>query len=133
MRGEVAQLRAALYQYQMAEQGLASALDRQVGSGCRVSDFYTQAGMVAAVACDREPGNGPAPRRDPAEAYLGATDPGSVPKVHAVAQQAFRATMIDGYVKLIGMAGLVRPRRRARPARWASGRTARWRPRWRRT
>ena len=41
-RGLVAKLRAAVHQYALAEQGLAEALGRAVGSGCYVSDFYRQ-------------------------------------------------------------------------------------------
>ncbi len=43
VRQEVAKLDAAQYQYDLAQQGLSEALDHSLGSGCLVSDFYTQA------------------------------------------------------------------------------------------
>jgi len=42
VRREIAKLRAAENQYELVEAGIAEALDRPLGSGCLVSDFFTQ-------------------------------------------------------------------------------------------
>src|SRR5690606_15468854 len=42
VRQEVAKLRAAHHQFELAEEGLTGALERPLGNGCYVSSFYTQ-------------------------------------------------------------------------------------------
>jgi hypothetical protein len=105
VRGELAQLRAAKHQYELAEQGLAEALDRAVGSGCYVSDFYTQSEwslMSRAIENQETAQHHIAVRLS----YMDVASPEQVGQADAAAQEAFRQASVNGYIKLIGMASL---------------------------
>jgi hypothetical protein len=105
VRKELAQLRAAKYQYELAEKGLAEALDRGLGSGCYVSDFYTQSewSLLSRAIQNQETAQSHIATR---MSYMDIASPESVPQAQAQAMQAFRQASVDGYVKLIGMASL---------------------------
>lgn len=105
VRQELAQLRAAKYQYERAETGLAEALGRGLGSGCYVSDFYTQSewSLLSRAVQNQETAQHHIATR---LSYMDIASPESVPQVHAQAMQAFRQASVDGYIKLIGMASL---------------------------
>ncbi len=102
---EVARLRAAKNQFELAETFLASALKKSVGSGCLISDFYTQTEWALLSRASEMQGNAQyhiASRLS----YLGVGSPQSVPQAQDAAQGEFRRSAIDGYIKLIGLAGL---------------------------
>jgi hypothetical protein len=105
VRGELAQLRAASHQYELAEQGLAEALGRAVGSGCYVSDFYRQPewSLLSRAAENQEATQHHIATR---LSYLDIDSPEEVPQVQAAAQDALRKASIEGYIKLIGMGSL---------------------------
>ena len=105
VRTELAQMRAAKHQYELAKQGLAEALGRAVGSGCYVSDFYTQSewSLLSRAMENQETAQHHIAVR---LSYLDIDSPEEVPQVHAVAQDAFRQASIEGYIRLIGMASL---------------------------
>jgi hypothetical protein len=105
VRQELAQLRAAKHQYEKAETGLAEALGRGLGSGCYVSDFYTQSewSLLSRAIQNQETAQHHIAIR---LSYMDIASPESVPQVHAQAMQAFRQASVDGYIKLIGMASL---------------------------
>ena len=105
VREELAQFRAAKHQYELAEQGLAEALGRAVGSGCYVSDFYTQSewSLLSRAIENQETAQHHIGTR---LSYMDIASPESVPQAHANALQAYRQASVDGYIKLIGMASL---------------------------
>ena len=105
VRKELAQLRAAMHQYELAETGLAEALSRGLGSGCYVSDFYTQSewSLLSRAIQNQETAQHHIATR---LSYMDIASPESVPQVHAVAMDAFRQASVDSYIKLIGMASL---------------------------
>lgn len=112
---ELAQLRAARYQFQRAEEKLAEGLDRSLGSGCRISDFYTQTEWRLLADATEQQGNVQyhiASRIS----YLGLdVAPNTVPSkeermeqalaTQAEAEATFRNNAIDQYMELVGMAG----------------------------
>ena len=105
VRQELAQLRAAKNQYELAEQGLEETLSRVVGSGCFVSDFFTQPewSLLSRSIENQETAQHNNATR---VSYMDIASPESVPQVHELAMQSFRQGSIDGYLKLIGMASL---------------------------
>jgi hypothetical protein len=105
VRDELAKLRAAKYQYELAEQGLAEAMRRNLGSGCFVSDFYTQpewALLSRAVENQETAQHHIATRMS----YMGIEVPQDVAQVHTAAGQEYRQASIDGYLKMIFFASL---------------------------
>lgn len=115
VRQEIAKLRAAENQYQLVEAGIAEALDRPLGSGCLVSDFFTQTewSLLVEAAAGKETAQHHIAIR---QSYLGdVVKPEDKPKPEqqALARQAqvnagntYRATLAEGHIKLIGMAGI---------------------------
>ncbi len=106
VRQEVARLRAAKYQYELAEQGLAEALDRNLGSGCYVSDFYQQSewSLLSRAVDGQETAQHHIAIRT---SYLDVPQTADgIQQARAVGVNALRAASVDGYIKLIGMAGL---------------------------
>ncbi len=101
---EVAKLRAAKYQFEQAENLIAEGLERTVGSGCMISDLYTQTEWALLSRAAEEQGNVRfliATRLS----YLGA--PGVNPaQPQAEAQANLRSSAIDQYIKLAGISGL---------------------------
>lgn len=104
--GEVAQMRAARHQYELAEQTLESALRVRLGSGCLVSDFYTQTEWsLLSRASERQT----TMQYHIASrlSYLGINTPQGVSAAEAQAQAQFRQGAHDGYLKTVAMSALV--------------------------
>lgn len=108
VKSEVAQLRAARYQFEKAEQYLASGLKKVVGNSCLISDFYTEAEWsLLSLAAERQ-GNTQyhiATR----ESYLNVGNAQGIPQAQAMAQRTFRQSANDAHIKLIGLAALGAP------------------------
>jgi len=104
VREEVAKLQAAHYQFSLAEQGLTEPLKHALGSGCLVSDFYTQAEW--ALLSQAEAGKQQAQYQIGVRlSYLDINKVEDVPQAQARAQTAFRTASTAGYLNLIGTAG----------------------------
>ncbi|MEZ4866433.1 MAG: hypothetical protein R3C14_34260 [Caldilineaceae bacterium] len=104
VRQEVAKLHAAQYQYQLAEQGLTSALSLRLGSGCYVSDFYTQAEWsLLSRAAEGE--LSAAHEIGTRLSYLDINTVDDVPRAQTAAVSEYRGGSADAYVKMIGLAG----------------------------
>ena len=104
VRQEVAKLQAAQYQYQLAEQGLTSALGVRLGSGCYVADFYTQAEWsLLSRAAEGELST----RQEIGTrlSYLDINTVDDVPRAQTSAFDQYRAGSTEAYVKMIGLAG----------------------------
>ena len=104
VRQEVAKLQAALYQYQLAEQELTSALGTRLGSGCYVSDFYTQIewsllsrAAEGELSAQQEIGT--------RLSYLDINTVDDVPRAQKAAFDEYRVGSTIAYVKMIGLAG----------------------------
>ena len=106
VRQEVARLRAAKYQYELAESGVNEALDRNLGSGCYVSDFFTQSEwslLSRAIEGQETAQHHLAVRLS----YLDVPQqPDGPQQTRNAGIKALRVTSTNGYIKLIGMAGL---------------------------
>lgn len=106
VRQETARLRAAQYQYQLAENTLNEALDRNLGNGCYVSDFFTQSewSLLSRAIEGQETAQHALAVR---QSYLDIPQQIDGPqRKRTEAVSALRATSTDGYIKLIGLAGL---------------------------
>ena len=104
VRQEVAKLHAAQYQYQLAEQGLTSALSLRLGSGCYISDFYTQAEWsLLSRAAEGELST--AHEIGIRLSYLDINTVDDVPRAQTSAVSEYRDGSADAYVKMIGLAG----------------------------
>ncbi|HRJ40754.1 MAG: hypothetical protein KJZ86_17855 [Caldilineaceae bacterium] len=116
VRQEIAKLRAAENQYELVEAGIAEALDRPLGSGCLVSDFFTQTewSLLLEAAASKETAQHHIAIR---QSYLGEIDkpedksqypdPQALAvKVQNDASSTYRASLREGHIKLIGMAGI---------------------------
>ncbi len=104
VREEVAKLQAATYQFEQGEKGVTDALGRMVGNGCYVSDFFTQTewGLLSRMAEQKELAQHHTATR---LSYLDINSADDVPRQQALARDAYRAALVDGYLKTIGMAG----------------------------
>ena len=105
VKEEVAQLRAARYQFEKAEEYLASGLKKAVGNGCLISDFYTQSEWSLLSRAAERQGDTQyhiATR----QSYLNVGDEQGLPQAQATAQQTLRQTANDTHIKLIGLAAL---------------------------
>ena len=104
VRKEVAKLHAAHYQYQLAEQGLTSALGTRLGSGCYVSDFYTQIEWsLLSRAAEGE--LSAAHQIGTRLSYLDINTVDDVPRAQTSAVNEYRDGSTDAYIKMIGLAG----------------------------
>jgi hypothetical protein len=106
VRQEVARLDAAKYQYQLAESELNETLDLNLGSGCYISDFFTQSewSLFSRAIEGQETAQHHLAVR---QSYLDIPQqPDGPQQTRAAAVNALRAASTDGYIKLIGMAGL---------------------------
>ena len=104
VRQEVAKLQAAQYQYQLAQQGLTSALGVRLGSGCYVSDFYTQVEWsLLSRAADGE--LNAAHNIGTRLSYLDINTVSDVPRAQKSAFNTYRIGSTEAYVKMIGLAG----------------------------
>ncbi len=104
VKSEIADLTAAAYQYEQVEMGVSEALGRVVGNGCFVSDYFTQTewALLSRAAEGKELAQHHMAVR---LSYMNITDVGDVPDQQAEAEGVYRASSIDAYVKLVGMAG----------------------------
>lgn len=102
VREEIKNLHEALAQYQQAERGLSEALNRPLGSGCYVADFYKQsewALLSRAIQGQEEAQHHIAIRLS----YLDIENDNDVSAAQAKATNAYRASISEGYIKLIGL------------------------------
>lgn len=105
VRQEVAKLRAAHHQFKLAGRGITESLDRAVGSGCLVSDFYTQSEWALfsrAVQGEEVAQHHIATRLS----YLDINTDNDIPKAQAAAQETYRSAATEGYLNMVGMAGV---------------------------
>ncbi|HRW10539.1 MAG TPA: hypothetical protein P5121_35795, partial [Caldilineaceae bacterium] len=105
VRQEVAKFEAARNQYDLAETGLTEALAIRVGSGCLVSDFFDQSewALLSRIAENRVLAQHHIALR---YSYLDITNPENVAQAQAKAEDAYRAAATEGYINLVGMAGV---------------------------
>ena len=107
VRQEVARLRAAKYQYGLAESGLTEALDRNLGSGCYISDFFRQSEwslLSRAVEGQETAQHHLAVRLS----YLDVPqDPDGPRQTRDTGVETLRAATMNGYIHLVGMAAPV--------------------------
>jgi hypothetical protein len=106
VRQETARLRAAWYQYELAEKGIAETLQINLGSGCYVSDFFTQSewGLLSRAIDGQETAQFELAVRN---SYLDVpAQPGGPQSVRDASVGLLRQETINGYIKLVGLAGL---------------------------
>ncbi|HHY56136.1 MAG TPA: hypothetical protein GYA08_11945, partial [Chloroflexi bacterium] len=104
VRQEVAKLDAAKHQFALADQGLREALGHSLGSGCLISDFYTQTEWLLlsrAVQGQEVAQHHIATRLS----YLDIKTDADIPLAQAAAQDAYRTASVEGYLKLVSLAG----------------------------
>ena len=99
---EVAKLDAARNQFDLAQRELSQALGFRLGSGCYLSDFYTQAEWsLFSQAIDlRMTAQHQIGVR---QSYLGITQPSDVSKAQKTAQATFHQSAAEGYVQMLGL------------------------------
>src|SRR5262245_766125 len=104
VRQEVAKLQAAEYQYDLTERGMREALEHPLGSGCLVSDFYTQAewALLSRSAQSKEVAQHHIATR---LSYLDIKSDNDIPRAQAKAQDAFRTASTEGYLKMVSLSG----------------------------
>ncbi|MFZ4662408.1 MAG: hypothetical protein ACOYNY_35695 [Caldilineaceae bacterium] len=105
VRQEVAKLRAAANQFKLAERGITESLDRALGSGCLVSDFYSQSewALLSRAAQGQEVAQHHIATR---LSYLDINTDNDIAKAQAAAQESYRVATTEGYLKMVGMAGI---------------------------
>ena len=105
VRDEIAKLRAAQYQFQLAQEELSEGLDHAIGSGCYLADLYTDAewALLSRSAQGREQAQHHIATR---LSYLDIDSLGDLPRAEAAANTTFRAATTEGYLNLVGTAGL---------------------------
>ncbi len=104
VRSEVAKLDAAKNQFDQAETGLREALEHSLGSGCLVSDFYTQsewALLSRAVQGQELTQHHIATRLS----YLDIKQDADIPKAQDAALDTYRNAATTGYLKMVSLAG----------------------------
>ena len=105
VRQEVAKLDAAKFQFELAQQGLSEALGYRLGSGCYLADFYTQSEW--ALLSRAAEGKLTAQHHTATRlSYMDINTGDDVARAQNAALDVYRAGSADGYVKMIGMAGL---------------------------
>jgi len=104
VRQEVAKLDAAKNQFDLAERGLREALVHSLGSGCLVSDFYTQSewALLSRAVQGQEVAQHHIATR---LSYLDIKQDSDIPKAQATAQDAYRTAATAGYLKMVSLAG----------------------------
>lgn len=105
VRQEIAKLDAAKHQYDLAQQGLREALEHSLGSGCLVSDFYTQSewALLSRVVQGREVAQHHIAVR---LSYLDINADNDIPRVQEEALTAYRSAIMTGYLGQMGLAGV---------------------------
>lgn len=98
VRDELRKLQLAVLQYQQAEQFVAEGLIRPVGSGCLISDFYSQAewSLLSRASDGRRRAEHEIAVR---KSYLDDYGP-------TAAQADYQAAAMGQYVKLVGTSGV---------------------------
>ncbi|MFN8443574.1 MAG: hypothetical protein U0175_22540 [Caldilineaceae bacterium] len=105
VKQEVAKLDAAKYQFDLAQQGLSEAFGYRLGSGCYLSDFYTQSEW--ALLSKANEGKLSAQHQIGVRlSYLDINTGDDVARAQSAAQEVYRSGSAEAYVKMIGMAGL---------------------------
>lgn len=104
VRQELANLRTAIEQYTLAETRIEEAQRRVAGDGCYVADFFGGAewGLVAQIAKSKQLA---LHHRAVRESYMGITDANDIARQQARARQTYRASMREGYLKMVGLVG----------------------------
>jgi len=104
VRQEVAKLDAAKNQFDLAERGLREALVHSLGSGCLVSDFYTQSewALLSRAVQGQEVAQHHIATR---LSYLDIKQDSDIPKAQAAAQDTYRSAATAGYLKMVSLAG----------------------------
>jgi hypothetical protein len=104
VRQEIAKLQAAEYQYELAGQGLRESLEHPLGSGCLVSDFYTQAewALLSRAAQGKEVAQHHIATR---LSYVDIKSDNDIPRAQANAQETFREASTEGYLSMVSLAG----------------------------
>jgi hypothetical protein len=103
VRKEIAQLQAAHHQYELAEAGITEALERRVGNGCLVSDFFKQAdwSLLSRIGEGRTTAQQHIAMR---RSYLDINQPADVEQARAAATDLYRTSATEGYLKMVGLA-----------------------------
>ncbi|MEM7802419.1 MAG: hypothetical protein AAF633_24715, partial [Chloroflexota bacterium] len=108
VRNEIAQFRAARFQFEQAEAFLAEGLDIRIGNGCLISDFYTQTEWrLLTQAVNQQ--NTAQFHIGSRQSYLNIDTVQQIPLAQQQAQSTLRLSAIDAHVKLISMTGLRNP------------------------
>ncbi|MCB0124186.1 MAG: hypothetical protein KDE58_18150, partial [Caldilineaceae bacterium] len=104
VRQEVAKLEAAKHQYDLTELALREALEHQLGSGCLVSDFYSQAewALLSRAAQGHEVAQHHIATR---LSYLDINTDSDVARAQAAAQESYREATTTGYLNMVSLAG----------------------------
>lgn len=108
VKDELAQLRAALHQFEQAETFLTDGIKTVVGNGCVIADFYTEVEWALLTQAAARQGTAQyhiATR----ESYLNIDGQQTISQAQAVAQDTLRQSANDAHLKLIGLAGLGAP------------------------
>jgi hypothetical protein len=105
VKQEVAKLDAAKFQYELAQQGLSAAIGYRLGNGCALSDFYTQSEW--ALLSRANDGKLAAQHHMATRlSYLDINTSTDVERAQNAALAVYRGGSAEGYVKMIGLAGL---------------------------
>ncbi|MEZ4674346.1 MAG: hypothetical protein R2932_08900 [Caldilineaceae bacterium] len=104
VRQEVAKLEAANHQYDLTELALREALEHRLGSGCLVSDFYSQAewALLSRAAQGQEVTQNHIATR---LSYLDINTDNDVARAQADAQESYRSAATAGYLNMVSLAG----------------------------
>ncbi len=104
VRQEVAKLDAAKHQFDLTEQALREPLNHSLGSGCLVSDFYTQAewALLSRAVQGQEVAQHHIATR---LSYLDIKQDSDIPKAQAAAQDTYRTAATTGYLNMVSLAG----------------------------
>ncbi|MEM7801484.1 MAG: hypothetical protein AAF633_19975, partial [Chloroflexota bacterium] len=108
VRNEIAQFRAARFQFEQAEAFLAEGLDIRIGNGCLISDFYTQTEWRLLTQAVNQQSTTQF-HIGSRQSYLNIDTVQQVPVAQQKAQSTLRLSAIDAHVKLISMTGLRNP------------------------
>ncbi len=104
VRQEVAKLEAAAYQYDLTEHGMREALGYRLGSGCLISDFYTQSewALLSRSVQGKEVAQHHIATR---LSYLDIKSDNDIPHAQVEAQDVYRTASTEGYLKMVSLAG----------------------------
>ena len=105
VRKEIAKLDAARNQFELAQQGMSSALGYRLGNGCYLSDFFTQTewALLSRAADGKLSAQHQMGTR---LSYMDINANADVARAQNKALDVYRTGSADAYVKMIGLAGL---------------------------